>query len=216
MNRSLATTIGLAILAATGCATEGPPTVRYGHEECAHCRMIVNDERYAAAGLPPIGAIGPPPVFAGCEVLFPETGRALEIACGRGRSAVWLASRGMTVTGLDVSPVAVSLAEELAALEGVTHRCSFEVVDLDLGLPPGAPVDLLFCHLYWNPRLVPSMLQRLAAGGLLAMAVLSEVDAGPGPHRVAPGTLPATFADLAVLEHGEVDGKAWIVARRPD
>jgi copper chaperone NosL len=38
----------LPVLAA-GCADDGPPTVRYGHEGCAYCRMIVNDDRFAAA-----------------------------------------------------------------------------------------------------------------------------------------------------------------------
>jgi copper chaperone NosL len=36
-------------VAALGCGGDGPPTVRYGQEECAHCRMIVNDDRFAAA-----------------------------------------------------------------------------------------------------------------------------------------------------------------------
>jgi len=41
----------LAVLtvAAFGCGGDGPPNVRYGQEECAHCRMIVNDDRFAAA-----------------------------------------------------------------------------------------------------------------------------------------------------------------------
>ena len=55
MNRSILTAIGLTILAAAGCVSDCPPTVRYGHEECAHCRMIVNDERYAAAVVTPAG-----------------------------------------------------------------------------------------------------------------------------------------------------------------
>ncbi|HET6574401.1 MAG TPA: nitrous oxide reductase accessory protein NosL [Fimbriiglobus sp.] len=36
-------------VAAFGCGGDGPPNVRYGQEECAHCRMIVNDDRFAAA-----------------------------------------------------------------------------------------------------------------------------------------------------------------------
>ncbi len=38
-------------VAAFGCGGDGPPNVRYGQEECAHCRMIVNDDRYAAAAV---------------------------------------------------------------------------------------------------------------------------------------------------------------------
>jgi copper chaperone NosL len=45
----------VAALAAAGCGSDGPPTVRYGKEECGHCRMIVNDDRFAAAARTPSG-----------------------------------------------------------------------------------------------------------------------------------------------------------------
>jgi copper chaperone NosL len=45
----------LTCVALLGCAGDGPPTVRYGEEECAHCRMIVNDDRFAAALVTPAG-----------------------------------------------------------------------------------------------------------------------------------------------------------------
>ncbi len=44
-----------ALLAAVGCVGDGPPTVRYGREECARCRMIVNDDRFAAAAVTAAG-----------------------------------------------------------------------------------------------------------------------------------------------------------------
>jgi SAM-dependent methyltransferase len=46
-------------------------------------------------------------------------GRALDLACGEGRNAVWLASRGWRVTGLDFSEVALGRARKLAARRGV-------------------------------------------------------------------------------------------------
>lgn len=45
----------VACIPAAGCSTDGPPEVRYGLEACAHCRMIVNDDRFAAALLTPAG-----------------------------------------------------------------------------------------------------------------------------------------------------------------
>lgn len=45
----------LLAAAAAGCGADGPPVVRYGAEECAHCRMIVNDDRFAAAVVLPTG-----------------------------------------------------------------------------------------------------------------------------------------------------------------
>ena len=46
-------------------------------------------------------------------------GRALDLACGEGRNAVWLAERGWRVTGVDFSGVALDKARRLAAAQGV-------------------------------------------------------------------------------------------------
>ncbi|MBV8789083.1 MAG: SAM-dependent methyltransferase, partial [Mycobacterium sp.] len=53
-----------------------------------------------------------------------------------------------------------------------------------------------------------------APGGLLAIVVLSEVGASPGPFRAVPGEMPAAFADLDVIDAGEGEGQAWLLARR--
>jgi len=174
------------------------------------------DRRYSERGIAPVSENGPPPppVFAHVEHLFPIEGRALELACGRGRGAVWLASRGMDYWGVDVSPVGIDLARELASLSGMADRCRFDVVDLDDGLPEGPPVDLLFCYLFRDPRLDQAMMERLAPGGLLAVAVLSEVGVGPGSFRARPGELRGAFGGLEILDGGEREGMARILARQ--
>ena len=48
-----------------------------------------------------------------------EPGRALDVACGEGRNAVWLAERGWRVTGVDFSDVALAKAAQLAEARGV-------------------------------------------------------------------------------------------------
>ena len=53
------------------------------------------------------------------EVAGLAPGRALDLACGEGRNAVWLAERGWEVTGVDFSDVALAKAAELAASRGV-------------------------------------------------------------------------------------------------
>ena len=170
------------------------------------------DDRHGRLGAAPVGAAGPPEVFAPYQDAFPTRGRALDLACGRGSGAVWLASRGLEVWGLDVSTVAVDRARDLARQSGVVDRCTFDVVDLDDGLPPGPPVDVILCHLFRDSRLDAAIVGRLAPGGLLAMAVLSEVDVGPGPFRATAGELRAAFADLAVMAEGEQNGRAWLLA----
>lgn len=172
------------------------------------------DERYAAKGPPPLSSVAPPPVFAGHADLFPTSGRALELACGQGTGSVWLAARGLQVVGFDVSPVAIGQARELAQRAAVGHRCRFEVVDFDGGLPAGAPVDVIVCCKFRDPRLDRAIIDRLAPGGLLAIAALSEVGAGPGAFRAAAGELPAAFADLELIDADEGGGQAWLLARR--
>src|SRR5690348_35362 len=53
------------------------------------------------------------------EVVAVNSGRALDVGCGEGADAIWLARRGWTVTAIDVSDVAVSRAREVADREGV-------------------------------------------------------------------------------------------------
>lgn len=188
--------------------------------ECeTHVRSVSEEDRrhwdlrHAEAGMPS-GNPRPPRIFASHEELFPVGGRALEIACGRGETAVWLASRGMDVHAVDVSPVAIELAHQLALRNRLADRLRFEVWDLDDGLPPGQPMDLVVCHMFRLPGLDSQLLDRLATGGVLAVASLSEVGAGPGRFRAGPGELRAGFSELQVLAEGEGDGEAWLLGRK--
>ncbi|MBX9918640.1 MAG: class I SAM-dependent methyltransferase [Mycolicibacterium frederiksbergense] len=153
-----------------------------------------------------------PTVFVGYEDLFPRRGTALEIACGAGGAAVWLAQRGLDVRAVDVSGIAIGQARVLAEQHGVTAR--FDTVDLDGGLPPGDPADLVLCHKFREPHLYADLSARLKPDGLLAICVLSEVGASPGRFRAAPGELRTAFSTLDEIAAGEGDGQAWLIARR--
>nr|WP_018599275.1 class I SAM-dependent methyltransferase [Mycobacterium sp. 155] len=157
---------------------------------------------------------GPPSVFASYVTVFPVTGTALDIACGQGTASIWLAQRGFEVLGVDVSPVAVETARAQARRFGVADRCRFGVADLDDGLPAGPPADVILCHRFRDRRLYPSLIDRLAPGGLLAICVLSEIGGAPHPFRATPGELHAAFAGLEVIAAGEGDGQAWLLGRR--
>lgn len=171
------------------------------------------DEKYARRGPAPVDAVGPPPTFAGHESVFPAAGHALDLACGQGLAAVWLAGRGLQVWAVDVSAVAIGHAQNLARRSGVGDRCRFDVVDLDQGLPAGPPVDVIVCHRFRDRRLDAALIERLTPGGVLAITVLSEVGAAPGPFRVPAGELPAAFAELDLIDAGEGDGDAWLLGR---
>ena len=65
-------------------------------------------------------------------------GTALDVGCGEGGDAIWLAEQGWQVTGVDLSAVAVARAAEHADGAGVGERASFARVDLRAGDPlPG-------------------------------------------------------------------------------
>ncbi len=72
--------------------------------------------RYAQKEL--VWSAEPNRLFA-AEVAALSPGRALDLACGEGRNAVWLAEHGWRVTGVDFSDVALAKAAELAASRGV-------------------------------------------------------------------------------------------------
>lgn len=146
--------------------------------------------------------------------MFPTTGQALDLACGQGLAAVWLARRGLTVWGLDVSAVAIDQARDLARASGVDDRCRFDLVDLDHGLPAGPAVQVIVCNMFRDRRLDAAIIRRLGPGGLLAITALSEVGAAPGRFRAAAGELASAFGELDQIASGEGAGAAWLLARR--
>jgi len=159
----------------------------------------------------------PPDELRDRAELLPAGGRALDVACGRGAVAVWLALRGFVVDAVDVSGVGLTAAAGLAGRHGVAAAVRLTAHDLDVGLPDdcAGPYDVVVCQRYRDPRLYPRLVERLAAGGLLVVTVLSEVGDEPGRWRAAPGELRAAFGGLAVLAEREGNGEAGLLARRP-
>ena len=157
--------------------------------------------------------------------LLPQ-GNAIDIACGMGRNAIFLAEQGFTVTAVDMSEVALSLLDAEAQRRGL----AIETVQLDLEsapqLPDG-PYDLLLNFFYLHRPLLPQELARVRPGGVAAMRIFSSAGSDRfGPIRpeisLRPGELLEVFSDWEVLlyEEGlEPSAKggslAGIVARRP-
>jgi len=70
-------------------------------------------------------------------------GRALDLAAGEGRNAVWLAEQGWTVLAVDFSDVALDKGKRLAASRGVAERVAFDVADLRAYTPEARAFDLV-------------------------------------------------------------------------
>ncbi len=88
-------------------------------------------------------------------------GRALDVACGEGRNAVWLAERGWQVTGVDFSDVALEKARRLAASRGVDGE--WLVVDLRDYEPPVRSFDLVLVFYLQVPAELRRPILRRAA-----------------------------------------------------
>jgi tellurite methyltransferase len=179
------------------------------------------DARYATMRGPP----GPP-----CALLLeeaerlPRQGRALDVAGGRGRHALWLAARGLDTTLLDGSAVGLGLATAEAARRGLPLHILRHDLEAHPTLPAG-PWDLIVWTFYLNRIALPSVSEVLAPGGLLLLAhpTVRNLERHPRPSArflLDEGELPPLLPGLDLLRHDEgwtADGhhEAWVLARRP-
>lgn len=129
--------------------------------------------------------------------------RALELGCGTGTNAVWLARRGFTVTAVDVSPAAILTGRDRAAQAHVTVR--FLLGDLRQLRPPRGPFDFFVdCGCFGAVQLADTAgyldaLRRVTRPGSLGL-VLAGNDAEPetpdGPPVLSRQRLVDAFGDL--------------------
>jgi SAM-dependent methyltransferase len=147
-------------------------------------------------------------------------GDALDVGCGEGADAVWLASRGWRVTGIDVSRVALSRAAAAAAGDpDVAARITWRQADILTFEPEPAAYDLVssqFMHLPSAP--LAAVLGRLATavrpGGSLLVVGHHPSDLLTTIGRPHLPDLMFTAEDLAT----GLDPAAWdvVVAAAPE
>ncbi|KPI20712.1 hypothetical protein OV450_2020 [Actinobacteria bacterium OV450] len=102
-------------------------------------------------------------------------GRALDLGCGEGADAVWLARRGWRVTGTDISGVALERAAGHAADAGVADRTDWQRHDLAASFPAGEfdLVSACFLHSFGDfprERILRAAASAVAPGGILLIA----------------------------------------------
>jgi len=142
------------------------------------------------------------------EVADLAPGRALDLAAGEGRNAVWLAERGWDVTAVDFSPVAVERGRKLAGGRGL--QVQWEIADLTGYVPPAEAFDLvlvIYLHLPAADRadILSRARQALRPGGVLLvvghdLTNLSDGVGGPQDPAIllTPAAVVAELADLSV------------------
>ena len=155
------------------------------------------DARYAASDQ--VWSRGPN-LFVAAELTDLSPGRALDLACGEGRNAIWLAQRGWQVTALDFSQVAVERGRRLGGDLAVTWQVG-DVLTADL--PRVDLAVLAYLQLVEDERrtAVRRAWQALEPGGTLLVVAhdatnLTEGTGGPQDPTVLY-TAEDVMADLA-------------------
>ena len=134
-------------------------------------------------------------------------GRVLDIACGMGRNAIFLAEQGYAVTAVDMSEVALGLLDTEAKSRGL----EIDSLHIDLESAPVLPMgpfDLLLNFFYLHRPLLPLELARVRLGGVAVFRTFSSAGSDQfGPIRpdiaLHPGELLDVFAGWEILLHEE-------------
>jgi SAM-dependent methyltransferase len=159
--------------------------------------------------------------FVAAETESLPPGRALDLACGEGRNAVWLAERGWQVTGIDFSEVAIERARRLAADRGVPAE--FVVADvLEAPIDAGAYDLVLLAYLQLPPHERATVLDRAAdalrPGGtfLLVGHDLTNLADGHGGPKDPAVLWTADEIVNALVERGLTIERSGVVLRDVD
>jgi SAM-dependent methyltransferase len=132
-------------------------------------------------------------------------GRALDVGCGEGADALWLAWRGWQVTAVDISRIALQRAAATSA--DVAGRVDWTQADLTTTPPPASAFDLVSVQ-YFPLRHQPDhtalrgLLDAVAPGGTLLFASHDPADLSPRPeHGFDPGDYYQPDDIAGLLDH---------------
>lgn len=146
---------------------------------------------------------------------LPKTGRALDLAGGSGRHAIWLAQQGLQVTLADISRQALAIARQRA--EQANVEIGAIEIDLDCDSIPTGPWDLILTFFYLcRPlfRRFPSVMS--PTGRLIVvqptLSNLQRHAKPPAEFLLDDGELPNLVEGLEILHYQE----GWSVEGRHD
>lgn len=167
------------------------------------------DERYGSKAAIWSGRVNPRLMEQAADL---TPGTALDIGSGEGADAIWLASRGWQVTGIDISTVALQRAAALAAEAGadVAQRITWQQADVLTWNPAPSTYDLVSAQFMHLPSdILAAVHVRLAAavrpGGTLLIVGHHPEDRASGLRSSGSGAL--LFTAEAIAER--LDPHAW-------
>lgn len=158
---------------------------------------------------------GPSPWLIENADLLPRGGKVLDVACGRGRHALLMASAGFDVRAIDRNPEAIDFLARTAAR--INLQIDAAVVDLETDPPPSlspAAYDAILVFNYLHRALMPALRGALKPGGRLFYETFTTRQAERG-HPKSPdfllraGELRELMAPLTIVRsrEGEFDGR---------
>lgn len=142
------------------------------------------------------------------------TGRALDVACGRGRNALELARLGFTVDAVDCDRDALAEVRHQAAAEGLAVQAIEHDLEREPRLPH-PPYRVIANFNFLQRTLAGPLAAALGQGGLLLFETFTSTCTRPmrPGYLLEPNELLRTFADLTILHYRE-GPVAGLVARR--
>jgi tellurite methyltransferase len=148
-----------------------------------------------------------------------QPGRAWEPACGMGHNAVWLAGQGWSVDAIDISPVALKHAKQLA--ENHSQSVNWIAADLDDFIPNESQYDLVIVFRFLDRLHLPGIIQSaLKPGGILLYETFSAAQFDrPDNHlrqrsfALETDELPRLFSELKEYHYSERELPDRTVAR---
>lgn len=135
-------------------------------------------------------------------------GRALDIACGTGRNALFLAKHGYEVDAVDGAPEALRVGEEQARAQGLEVR--WTEADLDDYIPPESDYAVIVNCFYLNRGLLPRLAEALAGDGYIFIEQHLRTPlpvSGSREWRLEPNELLRTFSGLRIVHYQEGVGR---------
>ena len=139
-----------------------------------------------------------------------DPGSALDLGCGEGDDAIWLAQHGWRVTAVDVSPTALARAAQHAKTADVADMITWERHDLALSYPTGT-FDLVSAQFFHSPVGPPrDVALRAAASAVAPGGVLLIVShAAFPPWALSPDPTTKFPTPEKTLESLHLDQEAW-------